>query len=361
MSAPLAQLSQQLARLATHYDVTGQWPEASLQHLTDIGAWAWMIPTEFGGRKLDPESQVYAYEAVAAGCMSTALILTQRDGACDLIAGAENDDLKAELLPQLARHAVFTTVGISQLTTSRQSGRAALTATQEGDRFILRGFMPWVTGAEKADFIVTGAVLDDDRQILAVVPTDAPGMQIDPPMQLMALQSSLTTEVHCKNVGIERRHILRGPCEKALASRSTVKPLVVAATGVGLAGSMIRLIAGHAQDEEGPLRELAQDLGARYTAVHEKLYKFAARLDDPETEVPKADIRVGVNDLLVRLAAGTLTFAKGSGFIRQRDAQRLVREAMFFLVWSAPTDVRIKTLASLLQDPIHTRKSLTVR
>jgi hypothetical protein len=31
--------------------------------------------------------------------------------------------------------------------------------------------------------------------------------------------------------------------------------------------------------------------------------------------------------------------------------QRLAREAMFFLVWSAPDDVRTRTLAGFLDEP----------
>ena len=60
----------------------------------------------------------------------------------------------------------------------------------------------------------------------------------------------------------------------------------------------------------------------------------------------------------MRLAMTCLTFAKGSGFIRQRDAQRLSREAMFFLVWSATDEVRAKTLARFLDAPEMPSKSL---
>jgi hypothetical protein len=86
---------------------------------------------------------------------------------------------------------------------------------------------------------------------------------------------------------------------------------------------------------------------------------FAASLLDPAQDVPKTEMRVGVNDLLVRLAAGLLIYSKGSGLLRQRDAQRLVREAMFFLVWSAPEDVRANTLARLLDRPDPMTRSMS--
>lgn len=358
MKGPLASLSDNLARLATHYDMTGEWPAHSIELLTSAGAWTWVIPKVFGGLQLPPELQVAAYEAIAAGSMAAVLILTQRDGACELIAASENEQLKIELLPKLLTHEAMTSVGISQLTTSRQGEKPALVAEPQGDGFVLKGFMPWVTGAEKCDFFVTGAVLPDHRQILAIVPANLPGMIIDPPMQLMALQSSRTSEVHCRDVQLDRKYILRGPVEKALESRSPVKSLVVAATGVGLAGAMMRAILRHSEDAGKDLKTLAEDLYARYDAIRERLYRLAADLNKPDVEIPKTEFRIAVNDLLVRMAAGVLTFGKGSAFIRQREDQRLVREAMFFLVWSAPEEVRTRTLAGLLETPDGEIKSM---
>ncbi len=351
MNPALESLSKKLAKLATHYDLTGEWPVQSLDHLTQAGAWTWVIPQPFGGMGLDPLLQTQAYEAVAAGCMSSLLILTQRDGACEFIAESDNEPLKADLLPKLAAGEIMTSVGISQLTTSHQTGRPALTATPNGSGFVLHGFSPWVTGAKECQYLVIGALLPDGRQVLLTVPTDLPGVVIDPPMQLMAMQCTLTSEVHFKDAVVDARYVLRGPGQRILASRSTVKPLVVATAGIGLAGTMVRLIESQAGKASGPLAEMAEELSARYHALRDRLMTFAASLLEPGQEVPKTEIRVGVNDLLVRLAAGVLTFAKGSGLLRQRDAQRLVREAMFFLVWSAPEEVRTKTLAHLLDRP----------
>jgi alkylation response protein AidB-like acyl-CoA dehydrogenase len=157
MNPALDSLSKKLAKLATHYDLTGEWPVYSLDHLTQAGAWTWVIPRPFGGMGLDPLLQAQGYEAVAAGCMSTLLILTQRDGACEFIAESANDALKAELLPRLAMHEFMISLGISQLTTSHQTGRPALTAKPDGENFVLHGFSPWVTGAAQCQYLVIGA------------------------------------------------------------------------------------------------------------------------------------------------------------------------------------------------------------
>lgn len=358
MSSPLETLTHNLSRLATHYDMLGEWPAISLEHLTQAGAWTWILPQKYGGLHLDPASQLTAYEAVAAGCMSCALILTQRDGACEFIASSTHEAAKEDLLPRLARHELMASIGISQLTTSRQGRRPVLTAAADGVTFRLNGFMPWVTGARKCDLVVTGAAVEGGGQILAYVPLDLPGVQVDPPMKLAALECALTSEIHCKDVVLGPEYILRGPEEDALKRRSPVKSLVVSACGMGLARSLATDIAQHVEGAGDGLRDLAGEMMNRYAAVRERLFSHASRLDDEAAEIPKNELRVAVNDLLLKLAMTAMTLAKGSGFIRQRDTQRLVREAMFFLVWSAPEVVRYDTLTALLAAPPPESKSM---
>ena len=369
MADPLERLTANLARLATHYDITGEWPESTLAHLTAADAWAWVIPTAFGGRGLDAAEQMLAYEAIAAGCMSSLLIITQRDAACEYIAASENP-AKADLLPKLARHELMTTVGISQVTTSRQGVRPALTARPNNGGYVLNGFMPWVTAAVKSDFLVTAAVVEqeskttgpakDAQQILAMLPCKAKGVTIDRPLQLMALESSLTSEVHCKNVKIDAGLVLNGPAPHVVSTgRSTVKPLVVAVSGIGLAKAIVKHIHAYAAREKGPLADLAEELEFRCEAVRDRLYRFVPQSDPAQEEVPKTELRIAVNDLLMRLVVAIMTLGKGSGFVRQMEAQRLVREALFFLVWSAPEDVRVGTLAGFLNETEPTIKTMT--
>src|SRR5262249_28603515 len=134
----------------------------------------------------------------------------------------------------------FATVGLSQLTTSRQHTAPAMLARQTGDGFHVHGSAPWVTGAARADFFVSGAALDDGRQILFVLPRRLPGVSVMPPLELMALQGSLTAELHCDNVVVERKWLLAGPAEKVLATgRGGAGGLETSCLAIGLASAAI--------------------------------------------------------------------------------------------------------------------------
>ncbi len=345
-------LKRTLSARACEYDRAGVWPDDSLRALGQAGGWSWSVPVEYGGRLLAPRALLAAYEAIAGGCMSTALIVTQRDGAIDLIRHSSNDSIKSRLLPPLARGEVHATVGVSQLTTSSRGKGPLMRAAPEGDGYRFSGRMPWVTGAERAAFVVTGAVLPGGDQVLACIRTDQEGVAVGSAFELMALTASRTSPVHCDNVRVEPESVLRGPAENVLGRRGPAKGLVASTCGLGLAGTLLELIENVPPRWRSPFAETLAPLSARYQATRARLFDVADKLERPEVEyeVPAAEIRVGVNDLVVRLAVAALTLGKGSGFAVEHPVQRVAREAFFMLVWSAPEAIQTGTLARLLRN-----------
>ena len=58
-------------------------------------------------------------------------------------------------------------------------------------------------------------------------------------------------------------------------------------------------------------------------------------------------LRAEATSLVVRAAQAALTASKGAGFVAGHPAERLVRESMFFLVWSCPQTVSSAVLCEL--------------
>ena len=108
-------------------------------------------------------------------------------------------------LPRLLDGSCFATVGISHLTTSRRHlAKPVLSAEETAEGFVLDGFSPWVTGAISAQAIVVGATLADGRHILALLPTDTPGVVVPAPLELVGLSGSCTGPVRCDGSGCAR-------------------------------------------------------------------------------------------------------------------------------------------------------------
>ena len=166
-------------------------------------------------------------------------------------------------------------------------------------------------------------------------------------MQLMGLASSWTSAVHCRGTRIADSQLMKGPVAKALKRRTPAKPLTVSSVGIGVAGALLDRVLER-RDSLPDARDLIdREIQPRYESLRRQLSAAADCLDKPEEAVSAAEIRVAINDLISRLALTLITMGKGSVYLSTSPLQRLVREAMFFLVWSAQTDVQWGTIRKL--------------
>jgi alkylation response protein AidB-like acyl-CoA dehydrogenase len=340
-----ADVAVALGQRAEVADAKPEWPEESWDWVYRAGALAWCIPEMYGGAGLRGVELLDRYEGLAAACLTSCFILSQRDAACRRILDHGSPELCRELLPPLARGERFATVGLSHLTTSRQHTAPAMTATYRRDCLVLDGAMPWVTGASRADHFVTGAVVEDGRQVLLVLPRATAGVRVGAPLDLMALAGSVTAEVRCERVKVDRRWLLAGPAERVLTvGRAGTGGLETSCVALGLAGAAIGHLAAEAAARPD-LQATQQRLGQSADVVRSELRRLAAGSGGPEAALA---LRARANALVLRATQAALTASKGTGFLRSHPAQRWARQALFFLVWSCPRLAADATLAYLM-------------
>ena len=342
-------LTEFLRTRAQEYEMAERWPAEALAQFAQRGGWSWGVNVTHGGAQRSTVERLGGYIALARGDMSTALFVTQYEGAVDLIQQCENDALKDTWLPRYATGEALTSIGYSQLTTSRQGGAPAMRAQILGGEIQLDGVMPWVTGAPYIKNVACGAALDDGTQLLVLLPMDAAGISIEKALPLAALNSTFTCEVRCDAVMVDASEIIAGPVHKVLSERSALRLLLVSATGIGLARSMLDEISGKRDRSAGGIDDaMLEKLFGKFFALEERLVQVA---NDPNLSQASIDaLRVTINDWLTRLAGVLMVAAKGSGFARSASAQRLAAEAMFFCVWSASNAIRGATVGRLLNE-----------
>jgi alkylation response protein AidB-like acyl-CoA dehydrogenase len=339
---------EQLAALAAEADATPTWPAESWDVLRQAGTLGWVIPREFGGQGFGPHELLDGYEQLASACLTTCFLLSQREAACRRLLDSGNTVLCRALLPALARGESFITVGLSQLTTSHQHTAPALRVQETETGLILDGVIPWVTGAAQAQHIVIGAVLEDRRQVLAILPAGLDGVSVGPPLELAAMQGSMTAEVRCESVKLDRRWLLAGPAERVMqSSRGGTGGLETSCLALGLTCAAI----GHLEREaevRAELSDTAAALRGQYQALHDELHRLADAAAVGEQAIA---LRARANSLVLSATQAALTTSKGAGFLKEHPAQRWARQALFFLVWSCPWPAAAATLAHLISCP----------
>ncbi len=345
MTAPLIpavspELLSRLRQAANDVESVETWPEDQLDWLGDAGVLGWVIPDEFGGSDVTEARLMAGYQSLADACLTTTFILTQMNAASRRISICDNAALKARYLPGLASGELFATVGISHLSTSRQHWQQPTVRVGEiTDGYVLSGEVPWVTGAGHADVIVTGGTLDDGRQLLVAVPATTAGVTVGPAARLLALSASQTASVRLDEVRLDRDCLVAGPVERVMqTSQGGTGSLATSALALGLSARALAALQEEA-DRRAELTPVVESFRGEFDRCRLK-FEFALH----DTAVTDATctpetVRESANSLALRITQALLAASKGAGFVSGHPAERAVREAMFFLVWSCPRTV----------------------
>lgn len=326
--ASLRRLCDDLGARATATAEVGPWQSGAFRSLAETGALAGFVPAADGGAEAHEAAILEMLAAIAARCLTTALALTQWAAGCRLIAGGTGA-VRAAWLPDLARGTITTTVGIAQLSTSRRHLAApALSARRVEGVWRLTGVCPWVTGADSSDTIVTGAATDDGGHVFFIVQRNAPGLTVSPPMHLLALTGSRTSSVGFSDVAPAA--VIEPRADGGVRTGG----LATTALALGSTRASLALLDGESASRAA-LEPITSALRAEADGIAARLRRAAAGGDGDERDRLRAD----ANSLVVRAAQAALTATKGAGFVVGHPAERLVREAHFFLVWSCPQTV----------------------
>ncbi len=288
---------------------------------------------------------VEGYLPLAAACLTTTFIITQRAAAIRRIVVGDNSELRDRLIPEILSGQSAATVGISHLTTSRRHiGKPVLTAKESDEGYVLNGFSPWVTGGCGADYLVTGAEQDDGRQILVAVSKNSPGVSVEPGFSLVALTGSQTGPVRFSGVVVERDWLIAGPAENVLSTGklSATGGFQTSALAIGLAGAAVEFLRLESE-KRADLIGTFESLNRQLENATEKLLHLASGNPVCSTE----QIRIDANSLVLRATQAALVAAKGAGFVQGHPVGRWCQEALFFLVWSCPQAVVDANLCEL--------------
>ncbi|MDX6741361.1 hypothetical protein [Actinocorallia sp. A-T 12471] len=287
-------------------------PSGHLAALADSGLY---------GLAVDAPPDVYqdVVAILAGGCLATAFVWLQHAGLAKALAGFGTHP---DLLAELRTGRVKAGVALGGLWP-----HAPLRAREDGYGVVLDGASPWFTGWGLVDVFLLAARDEHDSirwMYLDAVP--GPSLAAEP-LDLTAARASGTVRLVFDGHRVPAERLLGAEPSEGLAERDRAGLRTNGYLALGVAERCAALIGPSPWD-------------ARVASVR-------ARLGEAEPEgLPEA--RAAVSDLAMRAAAG-LAVAEGSGSVlRGGNAERLVREAAFLLVFGTRPAIK-SALAARLQ------------
>lgn len=306
------------AALAT--DAADTLPLELLDALAEAGLYGLSGPSSEGGLDADLATLCSVIETLSSGCLTTTFVWVQHVGAVRAAAASENEAMRAWVAP-LCRGERRAGLALG----GALPGPPQLVAEEADGGWIFRGVSPFVSGWNRIDTIHTAARTTDGRLVWAFIDAREGDTLAVERQSLVSLNATATVRAEFRDHRVLPDRVTsiddhrEGPPPPELLRVHASFPL-------GVAARCCRLV--------GP------------TPLDERLAEIRASLDrlDPLTiEAGRGE----AGDFALR-AAAALMVARGSRSLLLEDhAQRLMREAVFALVYALRPGSRDAVLATL--------------
>lgn len=329
-------------------------PVEQLTLLAACGLYGAAAPAAVGGADLDLPEFGLVTEALAGGCLATAFVWAQHHGLVRALAGPDAPAaLRADWLGPLASGTCRAGAAYGGLL----PGPPRLRADPNGDGWLLSGESPWATGWGLVDVLHVAARGPGDTVVWLVVDAvERPGLTAER-QHVVAADAASTVRLRFAGLPVPGSRVravlpyeppgLTGPPLRTNGSL----PLGVAGRcvallagggrsgGAGWSGPAAGESAPPAGELGGPAGELAAELAGCRDALDD-----AVTATDPDA-MPAA--RAAASELAVRASAALAVHTGSAAALAGSEPERLLREALFLLVFGSRAQIRAALLDRL--------------
>lgn len=339
-----------LAPAAEEVDGLPLLPRDRLDALAEAGLMGLYGPVAEGGQAAPPPVVRRCQQLVAGACGATFFTWAQHHTPLRVVAGAPDGQARRRWLRPLCTGEAKAGIAFAYL---RRPGPPAVRAhPASGGGWILEGAAPWVTGWGLIDVILIVAGSDDGRKVFCLVPVEAPRL-LPEPLDLMVFGSTGTVRLRLDQVAVTTDQVVDVWPDQRWRRVDRVAAAKPVSAPFGIAETCVRELRGTGDRNGEVARSAADALAEEFARCHHRMEGLMDR-PPPERESELTswlEALVTVRDwsigLANRAAQAWVAAAGGQAMSRSHPAQRLVREAAFYLIQAQTGELRKVTLARL--------------
>jgi alkylation response protein AidB-like acyl-CoA dehydrogenase len=273
-----------------------------------------------------------AAEALASGCLSTALVWMQHHLAVRAVASSERPGVRESWLPRLSTGDTRAGAAVGGL----RPGPPLLRSRKVDGGHLLDGTAPWVTGWGLVDLVHTAARDDNDVIVWSLIDARATGSLSVTSLDLLAVMASRTVELRFDRHFVPEDRVTGTLPYAQWPERDAAGLRGNGSLALGLADRCVRLInSTHTDTAAALVPGLADELGGCRAALDEAT---------PAT-LPAA--RAAASELAMRFATTLVTAVGARAVLAGSPASRLLREAAFLLVFGSRQAIKDELIRRL--------------
>ena len=291
---------------AAHADETGELSWDAIHKMPHLGLTGLQVSEEYGGADMDTLGASIAVEEIGRVCGSTGLSISAHNGlGCGPIMRWGTDAQKQRWLPLLTSGNHLGALALTEPQAgSDLLGGAQVTATRQGDEWVVNGTKAWITNVKFAPVVSVLVRTDADGGSkgfsMLLIETDRDGVTVHPPEKKMGLKASPTHMISFENVRVPHDNLLNVEGKGFAMTMQTLDSgrISIGALSVGLAQGAYEEMVRYAKERHAFGEPIAQK-----QLIQEKIANAAMELEAARTLVYKAAWMKDTNKDFTKMAA----------------------------------------------------------
>jgi len=333
---------EHLTPFAAEWDETEIFPVETMRKAAELGFAAIYIRDDVGGSGLGRMEAALIFEALSAGDVSVASMLSIHNMAAWMVDRFGSEEQRQEWLPQLVTMDKIASYCLTEPGSGSDAAALSTKAVRDGDDYVLNGAKQFISGAGMSDVYVTMVRTGDDSPngiSCLIIPKDAPGVSFGKMEKKMGWKSQPTGQVVFEDarVPVANRIGAEGDGFKIAMQGLDGGRINIGACSLGPAGKAIELSQEYLRERKQFGKPLAAfqglqfmiaDMATDHEASQLMIYRAAHALDNklPNTTMKSAMAKRFATDVCFKIVNDALQLHGGYGYTKDYPFERWVRD-----------------------------------
>jgi alkylation response protein AidB-like acyl-CoA dehydrogenase len=351
-----------IAPIAAELDESGEFPQATIKKMGEMGFMGIEVPEEYGGAGLDTLAYVLAVEEVSRVDASHGVIMSVNNSLyCHGIMKFGTEEQKQKFLKPVASGKSVGAYALTEPMSGSDAGSMRSRAVRDGDFYILNSRKSWVTSGPVADFVLTFMMTEPEKKhkgitAFLVDTRNAPGFSRGKKEPKLGIRASATSELVFENCRIPEAWRLgaEGDGFKIAMSVLDAGRIGIASQALGIAEAAYDASLAYAREREAFGKKIGDFQGIGFKIADMKTRIEASRLLIHQAAMAKerakaTGARYTLESSMAKLfASETAMFCAhnavqihgGMGYSRELPVERYFRDAKITEIYEGTSEIQ---------------------
>lgn len=356
-----------LAPFAAQWDEDKFFPVETLREAAALGFGGIYVKEDVGGSNLSRLDAALIFEALSAGCTSTAAFISIHNMASWMIDCFGAEAQRRHWLPRLTTMELIASYCLTEPGAGSDAASLRTKAVREGDDYILNGTKAFISGGGHSDVYVCMVRTGDDGAkgiSCLVVEKGTAGLSFGAEERKMGWNSQPTTQVIFENARVPVANLIgaEGDGFKIALQGLDGGRLNIGACSLGTAGAALEAARAYMLEREQFGRKLSHfqalqfklaDMATELEAARLLLYQAAYKLEnkDPKASMCCAMAKRLATDTGFEVVNEALQIHGGYGYLKDYPIERHLRDVRVHQILEGTNEIMRMIIARNLLKP----------